>query len=362
MEILLVSIFTFIVPVVVISLFVFFCTSSYRRTYRKHYKKARKKASKVNMKDWVQYYRDLPGNYSPAIVSILCDFQEELHKDLPAMILNLCANGYINITQENDDYKFTSTNKDTSFLSLNEKYVLDYILGNNKKFDNDAWNAMVIQDAKTLNLIEEGSEEELNRKTIIRFINIFIKPFLFFFIFFIILWFTFSSIDNFIPDSIKESPNYTQTSDGGYSYTISPEDLSEMGLTPGIMIGICITIFILFMILFIHFPTSFINELIKFSAILKIQHKFNYKRTEKGDIDYKNWIAFRNFLNDFSLINERDIEEVYLWEYYLAYATSLGIADRVLKSSHNQILNNNSFKITNYSDFVKKIEKSKKYF
>ena len=91
-------------------------------------------------------------------------------------------------------------------------------------------------------------------------------------------------------------------------------------------------------------------------------NKYKYIRTKKGEENYKNWIAFKNFLEDYSYIEQRNMQDVYLWQYYLAYATALGIADNVLSTSNKKILQNEAFNITNYSSFIESIDKSKKNF
>ena len=44
-----------------------------------------------------------------------------------------------------------------------------------------------------------------------------------------------------------------------------------------------------------------------------------------------NLIKFKNFLNDFTITNEREVPEVGLWGQYLEYAQLFGIADKVAK-------------------------------
>lgn len=43
------------------------------------------------------------------------------------------------------------------------------------------------------------------------------------------------------------------------------------------------------------------------------------------------WVQFYNYLKDFSLLNEREINEVKLWDQLLIYAAALGIAEEVQK-------------------------------
>lgn len=54
--------------------------------------------------------------------------------------------------------------------------------------------------------------------------------------------------------------------------------------------------------------------------------------TPKGIDLYENLIKFRNYLEDYSLIEERGIEEVHIWDYFLIYAAIYGISDKVFKN------------------------------
>lgn len=52
-------------------------------------------------------------------------------------------------------------------------------------------------------------------------------------------------------------------------------------------------------------------------------------RTQKGKIEYSKWLAHKRFLEHFSMLKERDLPEIELWEKYLVTATVLGCADKV---------------------------------
>ena len=43
------------------------------------------------------------------------------------------------------------------------------------------------------------------------------------------------------------------------------------------------------------------------------------------------WNAFKNFLKDFSRLDKAEIPSIILWEHYLVYAVSLGVAKEVIK-------------------------------
>jgi len=52
--------------------------------------------------------------------------------------------------------------------------------------------------------------------------------------------------------------------------------------------------------------------------------------TQKGTNEKEEWKALKNYMENFSLLNEREIPELALWEKYLVYATAFGVADKVL--------------------------------
>ncbi len=54
--------------------------------------------------------------------------------------------------------------------------------------------------------------------------------------------------------------------------------------------------------------------------------------SDKGISLYENLIKFKNYLEDYSLIEERDVKEVKIWDYYLIYAALFGISEKVFKN------------------------------
>ena len=61
-------------------------------------------------------------------------------------------------------------------------------------------------------------------------------------------------------------------------------------------------------------------------------YKNNVKIEEKGLELYENFIKFKNYLADYSLIKERDINEVKLWDSFMIYAAIYGISKEVYKN------------------------------
>lgn len=52
--------------------------------------------------------------------------------------------------------------------------------------------------------------------------------------------------------------------------------------------------------------------------------------TDQGEIEKQQWKGLKKYMEDFSLLKERDIPDLVLWEKYLVYATAFGISDKVI--------------------------------
>ncbi len=68
-------------------------------------------------------------------------------------------------------------------------------------------------------------------------------------------------------------------------------------------------------------------QLIVFSILLS---KINVL-TQKGVNENAKWKGLKKYMQDFSMLDKREIPEVVIWEKFLVYATAFGIADKVLK-------------------------------
>ena len=53
--------------------------------------------------------------------------------------------------------------------------------------------------------------------------------------------------------------------------------------------------------------------------------------TAKGKEELAEVMGLKKYLEDFSLISEREISETIIWQDYMVYATLFGIADKVIK-------------------------------
>ena len=62
----------------------------------------------------------------------------------------------------------------------------------------------------------------------------------------------------------------------------------------------------------------------------KIARRYN-TLTQKGTDEKEAWKGLKNFMEDFSMLDKKEVPELVLWEKYLVYATAFGISDKVLK-------------------------------
>ena len=71
-------------------------------------------------------------------------------------------------------------------------------------------------------------------------------------------------------------------------------------------------------------------------------------RTEKGTLHYKEWMAMKKFIVDFSTFNDKGLPELSLWGKYLVYATILGCADKLRETMRVKFQNMSSDLTSDY--------------
>lgn len=76
--------------------------------------------------------------------------------------------------------------------------------------------------------------------------------------------------------------------------------------------------------------------------------------TQYGANEQAKWYGLYNFLNSDTLISEREVHELPLWEKYLIYATTFGISEKVIKAIkiHAVELNIDSSPILNHNFYI----------
>ena len=73
-----------------------------------------------------------------------------------------------------------------------------------------------------------------------------------------------------------------------------------------------------------------ILSIITFIKAIKLNSKIS-TYTKDGLDEVQKWKAFKKFMEDYSLLKEKDTLDIVLWEQYLVYATVFGISKKVIK-------------------------------
>ena len=82
-------------------------------------------------------------------------------------------------------------------------------------------------------------------------------------------------------------------------------------------------------VLMFAFPVS-IALIVNGILCFKIKKRINVL-TQKGIDSKEKWKGLKKYMEDFSLLKEKEVPAIEVWEKYLVYATAFGIAEKVLK-------------------------------
>lgn len=244
------------------------------------------------------YYRELPASYSPPELGVLWNYGEPKARDLTATILDLARRKYLVIEEEKvekkglfrkreeNGYRLTlqpdSNKNNNNKLRNHEKKLLNFLfkeISDNKEY-------LYLHD------IEDYAKKKKNS-----FYSFWLK------------W----------KDSVEISSkklNFFEKPNGKMRLLTVLIALA-LGITGLFRIGSNQAILGLTMVIS--------------ALILGIIPQFFKRRSQKGQEDLVRWQAFRRFLLHFSEMPRHEIPSLIIWEYYLVYAVSLGVAKEVIK-------------------------------
>lgn len=254
-------------------------------------KKFKNMERKYNPTSKLDYYRDLPSDdITPSVAYYLVsnNFSKfnsiEFGKIFSATMLNLALKGYIEFYQdEKKKVKFKINNKDAESLKQDEKYVYNYI--------ND---------------LTKGEE-----KTIKEFEKLIGKyP---------------TKIEKLIENVYKVA----DTTNVNLENIDSKNKKFRKKYSDYVVIYIILAFFINLFTMCSFLPAS-IMFIVDAIICMKISKKANVL-TQKGVDQVEQLKGLKKFMEDFSMLDKREVPELVLWEKYLVYATVFGVADKVIK-------------------------------
>lgn len=96
------------------------------------------------------------------------------------------------------------------------------------------------------------------------------------------------------------------------------------------VVFIIATVAVLVVVFFVGFGVSLIAGVPVGIILISLSIKSLSRRTPQAALEVKRWEAFRRFMTDFSAMKDAGPQLLPLWEYFLVYATALGVADHML--------------------------------
>lgn len=241
----------------------------------------------------MEYYRDFPGTYGPEVLEYL--LSKRVSEDgLTASILNLVEKKVLKLTPNEMDHRdgtFTYLPQENLVLSKSEQEVVQLLI-------HTIGNGTEV----TLKQIKDYGKKEKNAEVLLEHYQ----------------------------DWQREAR------------AISKEENFYLSIGSKRILPILLGMFTIF-VGFLHFPfeTMYIFGIVMivigFFAVFYAA--LFQKRTAKGALQYKQWMAFKKFLQDFSRFDEKELPEFSLWGKYLVYATVLGCAKELEKTMELRVPN-----------------------
>ena len=254
------------------------------------YKKILKELNGLKPTQELEYYRDLPDEKAtPGEAVFLLEKQYEsfnIHfsQIFSATLLNLSLKKYIELKvdatkKDKEAIKIINLNKEITDLKDDEKEILEFVL-------------------KAI-----GTKEEITMKDLEKYITKHSSS----------ITKLIEKTHKNVKKSMKDNKYFDEKEYKKYS--------NYLGIMIAYIVGTIATI--------ILFPLAivFIIDAVYCNKIMK---KINVL-TQTGLDQKEMWKGLKKYMEDFSLLNEREVPELVIWEKYLVYATAFGISEKVLK-------------------------------
>ena len=255
------------------------------------YVKKLKSIKKYKPEQELEYYRELPEkNTTPGEAVYILEepynsFTSKFGKIFSATILDLKLKGCLDLRVEKEDKK-------------KEKIYIIKV----KRIDD----SLKREQQAILNFISNAykSKKEIEIKDLEKYITSHS-----------------SSVQKLIKQTEKDIENEL-LKDGKYTKTAKEEHKKYGNICGAYFFGVFITFSW-------AFPLAAIL-LINGILCLKIRKRINVL-TQKGINEKEKWKGLKKYMEDFSLLNEKEVPAIEVWEHYLVYATAFGISAKVLK-------------------------------
>lgn len=280
----------------------------------------------------IDYYRDIPSNLDPMFAANLAfcrhSHKKELQDGYAAVVLSLARKDYIELTKIDESKDWTDAN---TKVRIKDQPI---ILHPDLRFvqaDINAFEADAIDDREPLTKTEELYLNLLKRHAISSQISMaqFQNK----------VSLDYDNTDTFVRNIEKSTVDIGVSQ--GYFQKANYKEV-ENKLKSKSTWHLVMGLILLILVNLISYGTrldlayggfTILGSTYLFGAFIYKYLSTKYLLlTQFGEDEYVKWKGLYNFLNSETLMNERTVVELPLWEQYLVYATAFGISNKVIKA------------------------------
>lgn len=243
-----------------------------------------------------KYYRELPGEYTPAEMSVLMNMGSVNKRDVTATLMDLVRKGYLILKNETyiKDGFFRDKEVEDYSLTLNPEAPETGLLSHESCLIN--WFVKKIGDGSRV-FLDQISGHVRTEADARRFTR------------------NYQNWCGMVRDEADKHKFFDAS--------------SQKGKTTAILAGIAYIVLGFILTGAAQGGAGFLPIILGFIMLI-FGARLN-RRSAYGNGQYTMWKAFRNFLKDFSRMDKAEMPSIILWEHYLVYAVSLGVAKEVIK-------------------------------
>ena len=233
----------------------------------------------------VDYYRELPGTYSPAETSYFCEIGKLKPQAISATFMDLARRGYIRMepstTPQMTDILVRQLKPFGEELRVHERMLLDFFFNQVGQLQPAVW---------------------------------------------------FGAVKRFRKSDPQATKNFVDQFRMVVELAVGAKGFFEKKRRAAKIAGWCAVIAAGLAMLFYggrEFAPMLASGLVA-AAFMAVALKSRHF-TREGQEQYDLWQAFRRFLTDFSNLDRAQLPQLILWEHYLVYAVALGVAAEVIR-------------------------------
>ena len=259
----------------------------------------------------LQYFRELPyeeATPAEALFVLTKGYNKTFSSSFAANVLDLCLNNYISLEIEekggiikSDVIKISIKDKEITNLKEDEKLTLEFLKEVANSTKNEEKNTLTTKDItkylekKSLRIqkLDEKLGKIIEAEEIRR--------------------------ENYNKQNYEKMAKYL-----GKCVIFA---VLTIFIIPFIIYCVQMKLNIIQLVVSIALISSFVLNAIISQMILSRINVF----TQKGIDENEQWKAFKKYMEEFSLLKDKKVPALVVWEKYLVFATAFGISDKVLK-------------------------------